>query len=86
MRHQVTKWLREAGHWGAWRMVSIECGAILGNGEAELPREARPLPPFAAADAAARLVIPVAGAPHDLADPPYLVDLVAAREQGLEGR
>jgi hypothetical protein len=28
MRHHVTKCARLAGHCGAWRIVSIECGAI----------------------------------------------------------
>src|SRR3569833_613904 len=37
IRHQVTKWLSEAGHCGDCRMVSMECGAILGNEKPSFP-------------------------------------------------
>jgi hypothetical protein len=59
-------------------------GRHLGKGEAELGGQAGALAPFAAADAGASLVVPVARAAHDLADPPHLVDLVSAGEEGLE--
>lgn len=52
--------------------------------ETQLAGESGTLTPIASTNTSARLVVPVARAAHDLAYPPYLVDLVSTGEQRLE--